>query len=233
MKKNTKKILAVLCLAQTAALMVSGCGKRRIQESIEAESYVATAPDFEIHDDIVIDYDESQDTLEDLLDIEDYPLSNYIDTWVDTEEGIVYLIWPLADEATEEDAVEYANAIVRGFNDATSEQDFSIRTSGPHDFGGIYDTLAVNVQVFRESDIMNPDNYLVSMTIPAGEYREIVPFSQYDGLNAVIMPDGIGIFAGGKYELDEAENDSEGADKASEGTEDASEEETSAEEAKK
>jgi len=49
----------------------------------------------------------------------------------------------------------------------------------------------VNIQLFRNKDIMDPDKYLVSMTIPAGTNKEIVPWSEYDGVNFVEMPGGL------------------------------------------
>ena len=53
--------------------------------------------------------------------------------------------------------------------------------------------------MFREADILKPDKYLVSMTIPAGSNQAVVPFSQYDGVNEVILTDGTVKVPGGKY----------------------------------
>ena len=40
------------------------------------------------------------------------------------------------------------------------------------------------------------------MTIPAGSREEIVPFSQYDGVNQVWMTDGPTLVPGGKFSGD-------------------------------
>ena len=154
-----------------------------------------------MHDDIKLDFDEAQSSCEDLLkdNASDYPLSKYIDTVVDENTKTVMLIWPLDNAATEEDGVRYANELIRAFNDACAEQDFSIAASSEESYGGLYQKYAVNIQVFRETDILKPDKYLVSMTIPAGSNQAVVPFSQYDGVNEVILTDGTVKVPGGKY----------------------------------
>lgn len=216
---------AVLVTAVSLAAAVGGCGMAKrdqsVIESVAQSSADAVGPDLETHTGIVIDFDEAQDSCEELIEDEDiYTLSSYIDTAVDEDTKTVMLIWPLDNSATEEDGVVYANEIVRAFNDACQEQDFSIALSSEDYYGGLYETYAVNVQVFREQDILSPENYFVSMTIPAGSYEEIVPFSQYDGLNEVYLSDGPAMIPGGKYS-GELETSAE---------EDVSEEETSAEE---
>ena len=159
-----------------------------------------------MHDDIKLNFDEAQSSCEDLLkdNASDYPLSKYIDTVVDENTKTVMLIWPLDNSATEEDGVRYANELIRAFNDACAEQDFSIAASSEESYGGLYQKYAVNIQVFREADILKPDKYLVSMTIPAGSNHAVVPFSQYDGVNEVILTDGTVKAPGGKYTGDRA-----------------------------
>lgn len=205
MKKTndrTKEIAAAV-LAASMVLLVTGCGMTRgtmassVAESVENEE----GPDQKTQKNITLDFDEAQASCEEAL--EDYELGSYIDTYVDEEKKVVNLIWPLHKEATEADGVEYADAFVRAFNDACYEQDFSIALSGKDSYGGLYQTYAVNVQVFREEDILKPENYLVSMTIPAGSHEKIVPFSQYDGMNEVMLSDGPAMIPGGKYKGDE------------------------------
>ena len=105
----------------------------------------------------------------------------------------------IKNEATEEDGVRYANELIRAFNDACADQDFSIARSSEESYGGLYQKYAVNIQVFREEDILAPELYLVSMTIPAGSNEAVVPFSQYDGTNIVTLTDGQAKVPGGKY----------------------------------
>ena len=54
-------------------------------------------------------------------------------------------------------------------------------------------------KVFRSSDILAPEKYLVSMIIPAGAREKVVPFSQYNGIAEVMMTDGPEWIPGGDY----------------------------------
>lgn len=205
--KKTKRIWA--CTTGLALLgatvFLGGCGPKRGQLAASAAASAAAeqgkGQDAVMHDDIKLNFDEAQSSCEDLLkdNVSDYPLSKYIDTVVDENNKTVMLIWPLDNAATEEDGVRYANELIRAFNDACAEQDFSIAVSSEESYGGLYQKYAVNIQVFRETDILKPDKYLVSMTIPAGSNQAVVPFSQYDGVNEVILTDGSVKVPGGKY----------------------------------
>ena len=109
------------------------------------------------------------------------------------------LIWPLKDEATEKDGVRYAIQLIKMFNDACAQQDFSIRMSEENYYGGLYEDYSINIQVFRGNDILKPENYLVSMIIPAGAREKVVPFSEYNGIAEVMMTDGPAWLPGGNY----------------------------------
>nr|WP_314981848.1 hypothetical protein [uncultured Stomatobaculum sp.] len=204
--RKTKSVLlrtTAVALLGTAALL-SACGQKRgtLTESAQASAAAEreSAPDAVIHDDIKLDFDEAQSSCEELIqDADEYPLSSYIDTVVDEDSKTITLIWPLKNEATEEDGVRYANELIRAFNDACADQDFSIARSTEESYGGLYQKYAVNIQVFREKDILAPELYLVSMTIPAGTNEAVVPFSQYDGTNIVTLTDGQAKVPGGKY----------------------------------
>ncbi len=191
-------------LAALLAVGMAGCVPKRgtLAEQAAASAAAEKGPNMAIHGGITLDFDEAQDSCEEILADEEYTLSSYIDSFVDEDTKTVNLIWPLRAEATEEDGVRYANAIIRAFNDACAEQDFSIAASTEDSWGGLYEKYAVNVQVFREGDILTPQNYLVSMTVPAGQQVELVPFSQYDGVNEVILSDGPSLIPGGKYSGD-------------------------------
>ena len=203
MKRN--EILArgtavLICIAAAAGL--GACGKKGdLKESVRASLAVQETPDMEIHEGIRLDFDEAHWTTEDLVAdfAEEYPLNDYIDTYVDEERKIVNLIWPLKDEATEKDGVRYAVQLIKMFNDACAQQDFSIRMSEENYYGGLYEDYSINVQVFRGNDILKPENYLVSMIIPAGAREKVVPFSEYNGIAEVMLTDGPQWLPGGTY----------------------------------
>ncbi len=200
-----KRVLVMMFAVMTAAVLMSGCRKRdSILESVAAENPVLAGaeqkPDVEIHDDIILDFDEVQSSAEELIsDSEEYPLSSYIDTYVDEDRKQIWLIWPLKNEATEKDGVKYAEGLLRAFNDAAQEQDFSIALSSEDSYGGLYNRYDVNIQTFTENKILSGEDYYVSMTIPAGSGEKVVPFSQYDGVNKVFLTDGASWIPVGKY----------------------------------
>ena len=203
MKRN--EILArgtavLICIAAAAGL--GACGKKGdLKESVRASLAVQETPDMEIHEGVKLDFDEAQAVTEELAEdfAEEYPLNDYIDTYVDEERKIVNLIWPLKDEATEKDGVRYAIQLIKMFNDACAQQDFSIRMSEENYYGGLYEDYSINIQVFRGNDILKPENYLVSMIIPAGAREKVVPFSEYNGIAEVMMTDGPAWLPGGNY----------------------------------
>ena len=203
MKRNevlARGTAVLICLAAAAGL--GACGKKGdLKESVAASVAAEETPDTQIHEGIKLDFDEAQATTEELVDdyADEYPLNDYIDTYVDEERKIVNLIWPLKNEATEKDGVRYGILLIKLFNDACAQQDFSIRMSEENYYGGLYEDYSINIQVFRGSDILKPENYLVSMIIPAGAREKVVPFSEYNGIAEVMMTDGPEWVPGGNY----------------------------------
>ena len=193
---------AAVILSAAAAVGLGACGKKgSLKESVAQSLAAEETPDTQIHEGIKLNFDEAQTTTEDLIAdfADEYPLNDYIDTYVDEERKIVNLLWPLKDEATEEDGVHYGIFLIKMFNDACADQDFSIRRSEENYYGGLYEDYSINIQVFRGKDILMPENYLVSMIIPAGAREKVVPFSKYNGVAEVMLTDGPEWFPGGDY----------------------------------
>ena len=109
MKRNevlARGTAVLICLAAAAGL--GACGKKgNLKESVVASLAAEETPDTQIHEGIKLDFDEAQSSTEELVDdyADEYPLNDYIDTYVDEERKIVNLIWPLKNEATEKDGV--------------------------------------------------------------------------------------------------------------------------------
>ena len=193
---------AAVMIAFAAAAGLGACGKQgNLKESVVASLAAEETPDMEIHEGVKLDFDEAHLSTEELVEdyADEYPLNDYIDTYVDEERKIVNLIWPLKDEADEKDGVRYGILLIKLFNDACAQQDFSIRMSEENYYGGLYEDYSINLQVFRSKDILAPDKYLVSMIIPAGAREKVVPFSQYKGVAEVMMPEGPEWIPGGEY----------------------------------
>ena len=193
---------AAVMIALAAAAGLGACGKQgNLKESVVASLAAEETPDMEIHEGVKLDFDEAHLSTEELVEdyADEYPLNDYIDTYVDEERKIVNLIWPLKDEADEKDGVRYGILLIKLFNEACAQQDFSIRMSEENYYGGLYEDYSINLQLFRGKDILAPDKYLVSMIIPAGAREKVVPFSQYKGVAEVMMPEGPEWIPGGEY----------------------------------
>ena len=119
---------AAVMIAFAAAAGLGACGKKGdLKESVKASLAAEETPDTQIHEGLKLDFDEAQWVTEELVDdyADEYPLNDYVDTYVDEERKIVNLIWPLKDEADERDGVRYGILLIKLFNDACAQQDFS------------------------------------------------------------------------------------------------------------
>lgn len=130
-------------------------------------------PDFSKQTNVSIDWDQVKSDTEDTLNKDDYPLGYYLDYAVHEDTKTIELIWPLLKEATVKDAVQYGRAYIKAFNDAARVQDFSIAPSSDTSYGGLWDKYTIKLQVYKNQDIMNPENYYVDQTIPAGSNQKV------------------------------------------------------------
>ena len=65
-------------------------------------------------------------------------------------------------------------AFAKAFNDAVATQDFSYALSTEDSYGGYWDINDLDVQVYHEKDIMEPELYIVNQLIPAGSNEAVV-----------------------------------------------------------
>jgi len=156
-----------------AAMVLPGCVDRTI-----VVNPTEVVPDTEVRSDIEIDWDQVMADCQEILNEEDYPLGCYLDFAIheETEDApaCTEIIWPVKKEITAQEAGEYAAAYARAFNDAVAIQDFSYELSSDDYYGGYWDKNNMYVQVFRERDILAPEDYLVNQFIYAGNNDAIV-----------------------------------------------------------
>lgn len=163
-----RKIVFITIFTILLMACLGGCKEKEIVVAKNQDE-----PDFTIKEGIEIDWDQVMDDCEDYLNPDDYPYGSYLDFAVHEETASVELIWPLLPECPKEEAIEYAKAYIRAFNDACSTQDFGIAMSTEDYYGGYWDKNDIDLQVFWEKDIMEPDNYLINQVIPAGSNAEV------------------------------------------------------------
>ena len=151
--KKFKKAALIFTLAAGVTCFITGCTEKEI---VKAQSS-ALEPDFKIKD--------------------NYPQGDYIDVDRRRAESqkIIRLIWVLSDDANQLEALQYGPAFIKAFNDAVAVQDFSIQSSNENYYGGLWDRYALELEIFRASDIMEPDNYYVNQAMDAGSNDPVIP----------------------------------------------------------
>lgn len=190
------KLLKKMALLSLCVLTLSGC----TQSSLTADSIMVkedmVAPDGSVitEEDIVIDrtmkvtketdpyvFDWEQvatDSVNMFVDEEYYPLGVEMSYEEDLEAKSMKLMWILKNEATEEDAMEYAVEMVQQFNNIMATQKDGVVFSTYDTFGGIWDFFDLSVQVSKEDGTVMIDKFYkagteIDLTLP--EYGEDGP----------------------------------------------------------
>ncbi len=163
MKKHLLIILGM------TALLLAGCTKSNIVSGGPAE------PIFETRNDIQLDWKQIGDDLDEtFLDNEEYPMAVSINYNAE-QEGVLSMTLMVKEGTTPEDAVVFADAVVRTLNDEASIQDFSIEASTEKSYGGYFDKTTLELIVMPDGMMEDKSTWLVDMTIPAGSNEPIVP----------------------------------------------------------
>ncbi len=161
-----KKILLMLIFI-FSQILFSACA---------AESVTQPKPVLSNMSNIKINWDQVRDDFEDELnDNPDYPHGKYVDFAVYEDKKTIRLIWPLDNKITQLESLDYGKAIIKAFNDAARTQDFSIEPSNDNSYGGLWKKYNIELEVYNEEDIMNPDLYYINQYIPAGANDPIIP----------------------------------------------------------
>ena len=159
----------MLVVVMGAVLLCSGCDMERT--SVLAQSEGERQPHFETSDNIEYDWDQAQSDCYDMLPTDDYPLLSDVgalDSAVHEDTKTVQIIISLKSEASEEDAIAYATAYIKAYNDVMHDQDFSIGLSTNDSYGSFWDEYSIEVQAYREGDILDESKYLIYKIIAAG-----------------------------------------------------------------
>ena len=160
----------VLIICGITAMLLAGCTKSNIVTGGPAE------PVFETQEGIVLDWGQIGDDLdEEYLNNEDYPKAVSVNYSVDPDKKTIDLTLMMNVGATPEEAVAFANAVVRTINDEAAVQDFSIETSTEDSYGGFFQDYTLNLIVMPDGMMTDKSVWLVNMTIPAGSNEAIVP----------------------------------------------------------
>lgn len=151
-------------------LLLAGCTKSNIVSGGPAE------PVFETQDGIVLDWGQIGDDLDaEFLNNEDYPMAVSINYSVQPDQSMMDMTLMVKAGTTPEEAVTFANAVVRAVSDEAATQDFSFEASTEDSYGGYFKENALNLVVMPDGMMTDQSVWLVNMTIPAGSDEKIVP----------------------------------------------------------
>lgn len=168
-------------LACTAFLM-SGCMESTVTnqttqaESGQTEIMAVPAPDMEIHDDIVLDWEQGIADVDNVLrNANYYPDMTDVSVLVDTELNEITIVISVKDDMDKETAVDYAQRALEDTNNALADQDFSIAKGEEGvTYGGLYERYAVSIGVAPESTVEDESTWLVDERLEMGEaYRPL------------------------------------------------------------
>ena len=134
-----RKILVLLA----CAAVLSGCApKSNIVSPDSTEGTVAGQPDFDAKDDVEIDWEQAKVDAEDIFtDTKEYPYSVDFHLLLQPEQKEIMLVWVVKDDLPSSEIAKYSEALVKGFNDMVSTQDFSIERSSDTSYGGLWLSL--------------------------------------------------------------------------------------------
>ncbi len=164
----------ILIICAISAFMLSGCTKSNI-----LASGGPAEPVFETQQGIVLDWPQiGSDLDEEFLNNEEYPMTlaeGSINYSVDQKEKIVELNLVVKSGTNPEEAVRFADAVVRYLNDEAATQDFSFERSSDTSYGGFFKEYDLHLIVMPEYTMENKQYWLVDMDIPKGSDEKIVP----------------------------------------------------------
>ncbi|GHU62739.1 hypothetical protein FACS189418_4660 [Clostridia bacterium] len=188
MKKNI-----ILGVAVLSILSVTACAKTTNTENVQTtqkESAGQTTKTKEIEDSGADDtktkqaseqdtddedsveseilWNEVQDEAEVLEDKEFYPYARGFRLKANEKTKVLELFALVADDTSPEDALGYANTIVRQVNEFAWVQNNEISRSSENYYGGIYETYTVKIGVSSTTDEKDSSKWFVNQTIEKG-----------------------------------------------------------------
>ena len=168
MKKSIRYMLTIGLVMGMSALLAA-CGERNIVAPENEQPYT------EITEGIQIDWDQVNYDFTYAID-EAYPeISSYIDFEVIEDKKTIRLIWPLQNTATQLDAINNGAGYIKMFNDIVATQDFSIAKSSENYYGGLWDRYTLQLEIFKEEDLLFPEKYYVNQEIDPGSNAPVLP----------------------------------------------------------
>lgn len=128
------------------------------------------------------EWDQVRDEAEGLFDDAGiYPQSVKMDFEADEAAMSIKLTWVLKNGTSEDEAMEYAAILVKGFNDIVAVQSTDLENSSDSSFGTLWNQFALNLQVGTEDG-----TWMIEKSYKAGDTIDLVmPENNDDGPETV------------------------------------------------
>ena len=186
------KLLKRMALLSLCVFALSGCTKSSVSDESLAALQAGVVPSGVVEeeqiivdksvqitketDPFVFDWEQVDEDVTDMFMDEDYyPLGTEVSYEEDMDAKSVKLMWVLKDEATEEDAMEYAVELVQQFNNIMVTQKDCYEFAKTDTFGGLWEAFALTVQIAKEDGTM-----MIDKTYEAGAKIDLT-LPQYSG----------------------------------------------------
>lgn len=176
------KKLAFILICST--LLLSGCMRSTVTNQTTAdetqleETMVmgVPTPDMEIHDDIVLDWEQGVSDIDRVLrNTNYYPKMTDVSVFINDENAEITLVMSVQDDTTKEEALDYAQRALEDANNAVADQDFSIAKAEENvTYGGLYERYGVYIGIAPDSTKEDDMTWLVDEHLEKGEaYRAL------------------------------------------------------------
>lgn len=183
------KRMAVLSLC---VLALAGCTKSSVTSeaiivqdenlapdgsTVEADIIVDRTTKVEkIIDPLEFDWEQIAEDAEDMFMDEDYyPLTVDMSFNSNIETPTIDLMWTIKNEATDDDAMEYATEMVQQFNNIMAIQKTDYERATYNTFGGVWNTFDLNLEIKKEDGTV-----MIEKSYKAGEEIDL-KLPEYSG----------------------------------------------------
>ncbi len=164
-----KKLFAALLCG--VLLLSAGCTKSNI---LKPEPSSLSAPDFTPVDKVDIDWDQVSENVMSYYEDIEYPgLLTFNFAHKDEEKKIIAQLF-VDESVSARRAADYASDLIKYINDSVADQGGSVSLSSNDSYGSFFDEYSFTVQVIPELSQDDESDWLVNMTVPAGEHTPIV-----------------------------------------------------------
>ena len=148
-------------------LLLSGCTKSNIVNATE-ETRVGN-PEFEVQENVEIDWSQVSLEAEEIFNDEKaYPYSRDFHFYLEPNKKQIMLMWVVADDFPDKEIRNYADDLIKGFNDVVAVQDFSIERSGVDSYGGLWKSYGLSFSIVPESTQDEEETWFISGNFAAG-----------------------------------------------------------------